>query len=54
MLTNMMINSPTQLNDFARREGVRTKAQLLPKLIERQELINYEMAKLIIEHKRPI
>ncbi len=42
-----MINSTLQLNDFRAKMGVKTQGEVLAKLIETQERISFEVAKLI-------
>jgi len=48
---DMMINSVAQLNAFAAQNGVKAKGQLLPKLIEKKEIISASLAKLITRLK---
>lgn len=47
----MMINSTLQLNKFAAQMGVKTRGELLLKLIEKKELISHPVAKLIINNR---
>lgn len=42
-----MINTIAELNKFVEKEGIKAQGQLLPRLIERKELISSEIAKLI-------
>ncbi len=48
----LMINTVLQLNRFAEKAGVKTRGQLLPALIEKQEIISFELAKLISDKLR--
>ena len=43
----MMIQNTSQLNDFAKKAGVKSREQLLPELIKSKELITPQLAKLI-------
>ena len=47
----MMINTTTQLNDFAKKAGVKTREQLLPELIKSKELVSANIAQLVSEAK---
>lgn len=44
-----MINSVKQLNDWAVKAGVKHQNQLLPRLIEKREIITPQIAKLIMQ-----
>lgn len=44
----MMINSHSQLNSFSQKAGVKNRGELLDKLIESKEIINHNIAELVI------
>ena len=49
-----MINSVEQLNKFAIQERLEHERDILPRLIERQELISFEIAKLLTNKTHPL
>lgn len=46
-----MIDTVKQLNEFVASEGLETQSQILPRLIERKELISLSLAKLILKNR---